>query len=347
MKEYKDIGELYKDKFENFSPEPSPKVWEHIQMKMAKPSIAYKKFIYGAATFVGAMRLIVASLYITSNKENDNDINTAKQTTEATHQTETTKKSTQITQTEHDNQVVNQVNTVKYTDVQLSETPSFSESQASEQPTVAKQEKEEYVPHVSQIVSDKAPWNESKEKQIVSSSEIKTTPPPKTNESKLKVFVSKDTTVCENSTITLSIRNAEHIRWSSGETSQDVKVQITNSQNFHVSYKDKNGKDTMANIFVRCVPCTELTIPTAFTPNGDGLNDEFKVYASGVVHSYEIIIFNRFNKEMFRSSNINQGWDGNAMGVAQPHGLYLYVIRYMDNFNQCVERKGEFLLLRN
>lgn len=347
MKDYKDIGELYKDKFENFSPEPSPKVWEHIQMKTVKPSTVYKKIIYGVATVVGVASLVVATIYFTANKENKDIIHTVKQTTEATHQIETTEKSTQIIQTENDNQAVNQANTVKYTDVQLSETPSFSESQVSEQPIVAKQEKEEYADYVSQIESNKVPLNESKEKQMVSSSEIKNTLSSKTNESNLKVFVSKDTTVCENSTITLSIRNAEHIRWSSGETSQDIKVQITNSKNFHVSYNDKNGKDTMANIFVRCVPCTELTIPTAFTPNGDGLNDDFKVYASGVVHSYEIIIFNRFNKEMFRSSNINQGWDGNAMGVTQPHGLYLYVIRYMDNFNQCVERKGEFLLLRN
>ncbi len=341
MKKYNDIGELFKDNFENFSPEPPSKVWENVQLKINQSRFpVYKAVIYSIASITAISALIFGIIYFTS--KNLNEINHSDKITVISelHYKENLKAEKNIEKQPMNNiaKVNKKVHGLK---------PVLAPSIDYNQPII--------TPHKYDIQSVEINATEDLETDkdfpnnnvyqhnpiavFIEKDTIKHTP--------LKVVVSNDTTVCENSTITLSIRNAKNISWNNGEKSEDIAVQIDNSQYFSVSFKNQYGKDTTINIFVRCVPCTELTIPTAFTPNGDGLNDEFKVYASGSVSSFEMIIFNKNNKEVFRTTNLNQGWNGCIMQSQQPNGLYFYIIHYKDNFNQQIERKGEFLLLRN
>lgn len=63
--------------------------------------------------------------------------------------------------------------------------------------------------------------------------------------------------------------------------------------------------------------------PNAFTPNGDGQNDFFKVEGK-FVEKCRIIIFNRWGQQIYESNEDEQGWDGSAKGQAAPHGTYIY-----------------------
>ena len=56
-----------------------------------------------------------------------------------------------------------------------------------------------------------------------------------------------------------------------------------------------------------------IPIPNAFTPNNDGLNDEFKPFNSNV-SEYKMLIFNKFGEKIFESNDINLGWDGYFKG---------------------------------
>ncbi len=70
---------------------------------------------------------------------------------------------------------------------------------------------------------------------------------------------------------------------------------------------------------------SDLQVPNVFTPNGDGVNDEFRV-AYRSLEKYNITIFNRWGRKVFTSSNPAQGWDGRiGKGEAGP-GVYFYVI---------------------
>lgn len=70
--------------------------------------------------------------------------------------------------------------------------------------------------------------------------------------------------------------------------------------------------------------------PNAFSPNGDGVNDEWKVsYRS--LREFECHIFNRWGKEMFSTRDPEQGWDGKAGGKTVPAGAYYYVIKATGN----------------
>jgi gliding motility-associated-like protein len=68
-----------------------------------------------------------------------------------------------------------------------------------------------------------------------------------------------------------------------------------------------------------------VAVPTAFTPNGDGVNDEFLV-RGGPFSTFEMQVFNQWGNLIFRSTDPTVGWDGTYSGQPQPSGSYEYII---------------------
>ena len=61
-------------------------------------------------------------------------------------------------------------------------------------------------------------------------------------------------------------------------------------------------------------------VPTAFTPNGDGLNDIFRPTAVGIASMEYFRVFNRYGELVYETSDITKGWDGTYKGVKQNIG---------------------------
>lgn len=77
---------------------------------------------------------------------------------------------------------------------------------------------------------------------------------------------------------------------------------------------------------VTVVTTPVVVFPTAFTPNGDGLNDLF-MPVHGIVTTYDIVILNRNGVVVFRSNKIDEGWDGTRNGQPCLPGMYVYKVR--------------------
>ncbi|MGZ8538863.1 MAG: T9SS type B sorting domain-containing protein [Flavisolibacter sp.] len=73
----------------------------------------------------------------------------------------------------------------------------------------------------------------------------------------------------------------------------------------------------------------DIYVPTAFSPNNDGLNDRWKVLGLGFFKETEVTVYNRYGQVVFMSKN-DQPWDGRLKGKDQPTGVYPYVIRIKD-----------------
>jgi len=88
-------------------------------------------------------------------------------------------------------------------------------------------------------------------------------------------------------------------------------------------------------------------IPNAFSPNGDGINDEFKVGGIGIRY-LEMTIYNRWGEKLFeRSSNENNfGWDGIYLGEVVPQGAYMFTIRVADHIGRKYLFKGMVTVLK-
>jgi gliding motility-associated-like protein len=67
-------------------------------------------------------------------------------------------------------------------------------------------------------------------------------------------------------------------------------------------------------------------IPSAFTPNKDGLNDCFHVRHWGAVQNFKMDIYNRWGEKIFSSNNIQSCWDGTFNKLPLPTGVFVYKI---------------------
>ncbi|MBI3511105.1 MAG: gliding motility-associated C-terminal domain-containing protein [Bacteroidetes bacterium] len=74
-----------------------------------------------------------------------------------------------------------------------------------------------------------------------------------------------------------------------------------------------------------------LYIPNAFTPNGDGLNDNFLAYGNEV-SDFHMMMFDRWGEMIYETSDMNAGWDGTARGGKEisQEGVYVYKIMVTD-----------------
>ena len=73
-------------------------------------------------------------------------------------------------------------------------------------------------------------------------------------------------------------------------------------------------------------PETHLKLPTTFTPNGDGINDIIYVKGWGVKSLETFEIYNRWGELIFKTNNIDEGWDGYYKGELQNNDVYAYKV---------------------
>ncbi|MEP7164595.1 MAG: PKD domain-containing protein [Ferruginibacter sp.] len=90
----------------------------------------------------------------------------------------------------------------------------------------------------------------------------------------------------------------------------------------------------------------DLYVPTAFTPNGDGLNDFLRPKALGLKSVDAFMVYNRWGQMLFSTTDIGTGWDGTFGGAPQSPGTYVWYAQGTDYKNNKLERKGTAVLIR-
>ncbi len=111
-----------------------------------------------------------------------------------------------------------------------------------------------------------------------------------------------------------------------------------------------NGCPDADTLYLDVLPdIPELYIPTAFTPNGDGLNDEFMIVGNYPVDRFHILIYNRWGERVFESNNIQNSWNGLIKNQPAETGVYFYIleatVRLFDE-TRSVMQKGDVTLIR-
>ncbi|GAA4461641.1 hypothetical protein GCM10023093_06630 [Nemorincola caseinilytica] len=159
-----------------------------------------------------------------------------------------------------------------------------------------------------------------------------------------------DTSICKGSNaIQLSAKRFSSTGgvswlWNTGETTQSIQIVAPGVYFVKASL---HGCETTDSILVSddCY----IDIPNVFSPNGDGMNDYFfprQLLSKGLT-AFKIDIYNRWGQQVFSGNALDgRGWDGNFNGVAQPEGVYIYVIDAEFRDGQKENHKGNVTLLR-
>lgn len=87
----------------------------------------------------------------------------------------------------------------------------------------------------------------------------------------------------------------------------------------------------------------DIFIPTAFTPNNDGLNDQWRIPSLDPVWGAEVQVFNRYGQIIYSGRGAPISWDGTTGGLIQPSGIYIYLLKIP---SKGLQRKGTITLIR-
>ena len=143
-----------------------------------------------------------------------------------------------------------------------------------------------------------------------------------------------------NSTVNYTIIGDENALFNAlKEGTVNIKYQV----------KDANNCLTQsANFEITIAPSLIIfEIPNAFTPNGDGMNDELKVISNVGVRSLSSFkIFSRSGNLVFESRNLSSGWDGRFNGNLLQADIYYWTAVYVDRNNVVNSKNGTVLLLK-
>jgi gliding motility-associated-like protein len=165
-------------------------------------------------------------------------------------------------------------------------------------------------------------------------------------------YISKDPSVQDTVLFNYTGKGAKLLTWTIDDTVQqgnpknvqwtfhtpgpkEVKLVVGNEIGCYDSITYKIYVHQEAKIFV----------PNAFSPNGDDVNDVFKVASYGL-KSIHMQIYNRWGERVKEISNLDEGWDGIFKGVEAPEGEYIYTIEAQDVENHWHYLHGGFYILR-
>lgn len=87
-------------------------------------------------------------------------------------------------------------------------------------------------------------------------------------------------------------------------------------------------------------------VPSAFSPNGDGKNDLFKVRLHDDISDFKMSIYGRWGQLIFETADPETGWDGKQKGLALAPATYVWVITYTDSKKQPMKQQGTVTLFR-
>jgi gliding motility-associated-like protein len=151
--------------------------------------------------------------------------------------------------------------------------------------------------------------------------------------------------LCKGESILLDAQNTNAtFLWQDNST--NATFNVTEQGLYWVSVIENNCINT-DSILVDIISCDDnLEMPNVFTPNNDNANDYFFPKNATVIKTANLLIFNRWGKLLFQTTDIEKGWDGKTNGSESPVGTYFWTLSYTTIKNENKTLNGFLNLIR-
>jgi gliding motility-associated-like protein len=166
-----------------------------------------------------------------------------------------------------------------------------------------------------------------------------------------RVQAPKDTTVLIGKSVQLaSFGTAPDFQWTpnyalSCEFCRVTEVNPLVNTTYYITNTNDHGCQSTDSVVVVVVENYYAGVPNAFSPNGDGENDELLIYGNSIT-AIEFMIYDRNGNLLFETRELGQGWNGEYQGSIVPNGTYVYLakITYRTGYQELL--KGDVTVLR-
>lgn len=171
----------------------------------------------------------------------------------------------------------------------------------------------------------------------------------------VNAFAGNDTTVVLGQPLQLNAEGGIDFRWFPpiGISDPNIKNPVaiyheaTNNIRYRMISANEFGCEDTAFVNVRIFHSgADIFVPNAFTPNKDGINDNFNFTGAGIQTLEYFRIYNRNGKLIFNTNSFGQGWDGTLNGYPQSSGTYVWALQAIDYLGNRIQKKGWFVLIR-
>jgi gliding motility-associated-like protein len=120
---------------------------------------------------------------------------------------------------------------------------------------------------------------------------------------------------------------------------------IQSNTTFVLTITNDAGCSDNDTVNIKAMEGPQVYLPTAFTPNGDRLNEKIKPICVGISRFDYFRIFNRYGVLLFETNKIGEGWDGYYKGKRQPSGNYISSVKVKDVIGKEYIKTSNLLLI--
>ncbi|GAA4318659.1 gliding motility-associated C-terminal domain-containing protein [Flaviaesturariibacter amylovorans] len=152
-----------------------------------------------------------------------------------------------------------------------------------------------------------------------------------------------DTVLCPGTSLLLAPPQQDgQYRWQDGSAGRSYTVTAPGRYALEV----RNACGAASDDVLISPGLCELLMPTAFTPDGDGVNDVFRIRYPQFLRSFRLTVFDRFGSKVYETATPGTGWDGTFQGRPLRPETYIWRIDYVDKWGIAGSRSGQVLLVR-
>jgi gliding motility-associated-like protein len=164
-------------------------------------------------------------------------------------------------------------------------------------------------------------------------------------------FAGNDVIAAEMQPVQLNAIGGISYEWSPGFglTATDISnpvATVPSDQVYYLKAYTPEGCESFDTIKIKIYKGPDIYLPTAFTPNGDGLNDIFRGILVGIKTFNFLKVYNRWGQEIFITSDVSSGWNGKWKGKEQETGVYVVMASGIDFTGKLITKKSTVLLIR-
>ncbi|UEG49642.1 M12 family metallo-peptidase [Ferruginibacter lapsinanis] len=170
-----------------------------------------------------------------------------------------------------------------------------------------------------------------------------------------KIFAGNDMSITTGQTIQLHVVEVSNLginkfEWTpstglDNPYSANPIASLNTSQLYVVKGTHPSGCTATDSVMVKVYKGPDIYVPTAFSPNGDGMNDILKCFPVGITKFISFKVYDREGRIIYTTTEAQKGWDGYYNGKRVDAGNYIWFTEGIDIKGNLLKRKGNVIVV--